>query len=106
MKIDKNNILRNICYTDLVYGRINKKLGINLTNDEIEEFIFKIINNAQKDEMVIIGKNYYISNYTENIKITINRNTTRIITADKIQKNRSINPGGRKALENKTPVDA
>ena len=105
MKVNKNNILRNICYTDLVYGRINKKLGINLTNDEIEEFIFKIINNAQKDEMEIIGKNYYISNYTENIKITINRNTTRIITADKIQNNMSINTSKKKALENKPPVE-
>ena len=84
MKIIKNNILDNICYTDLVYGRINKKLGMNLTNDEIEDFILKIIVDAQEDDFEIIGKNYYINNYTENIKLTINRNTTRIITAEKI----------------------
>lgn len=33
-----------------------------------------------------IGKNFYISNLEKNIKFTVNSNTFRIITADKIEK--------------------
>ena len=36
MNINKTEILRNICYTELVYGRINKKLNIKLSKEQIE----------------------------------------------------------------------
>ena len=85
MKIIKSEILKNICYTDLVYGRINKKLGLNHTNHEIERFIYRIIDDAHIENFKIIGKNYYIENYEENIRLTINCNTYRIITADRIK---------------------
>ena len=39
----RNEILEKICYTDLVYGRINKKLNLELSKDKIEEMIFEII---------------------------------------------------------------
>ncbi|NQX81212.1 MAG: DUF3781 domain-containing protein, partial [Flavobacteriaceae bacterium] len=39
----KNDILDEICYTDLVYGRINKKLSIEFSKDKIEEMIYTII---------------------------------------------------------------
>ncbi|MFD2577164.1 DUF3781 domain-containing protein [Haoranjiania flava] len=39
------------------------------------------INNFEK-----VGKNFYISNIKKNIKITVNSNTYRVITADKIIK--------------------
>ena len=39
----KQDILSNICYTDLVYERINKKLSLNLSRDKIEKLIFEII---------------------------------------------------------------
>ena len=32
----KEVVLKNICYTDLVYQRINKKLGISLSKTDIE----------------------------------------------------------------------
>jgi len=82
---DKETIIEKICYTELVYGRINKKLDMNLTNHEIEMFIMKAILDTQQEDFEIIGKNYYLNNYKENIRLTINRNTYRIITADKLK---------------------
>ena len=86
VKIDKDEILREICYTELVYGRINKKLRITLQNQEIERYIRKILEETPKVNYEIIGKNYYVHNFNENIRITINRNTFRIITVDRIDK--------------------
>ena len=39
----KTEILKKICYTELVYERINKKLNKQLSKSEIEELILKII---------------------------------------------------------------
>jgi len=80
----KNDILKNICYTKLVYGRINKKLKTNFSETQIEEFILNILQETEDDSISKIGKNYYISNNENGIKITINSNTFRIITVDKI----------------------
>ncbi len=66
MSINKREILKNICYTELVYGRINKKLNVRFSKKQI-------------------GKNFYISNAENNIKITINSNTFRVITVDMIR---------------------
>jgi hypothetical protein len=84
--IDKPNILNNICYTALVYGRINKKLKTNYSNSEIESFIMKILDQTQIDDFQKIGKNYYVTNIEYNIVITINSNTCRIITVDSFVK--------------------
>jgi hypothetical protein len=84
--IDKPNILNNICYTALVYGRINKKLKTNYSNSEIESFIMKILDQTQIDDFQKIGKNYYVTNIEYNIVITINSNTCRIITVDSLVK--------------------
>ncbi|MEQ9167929.1 MAG: DUF3781 domain-containing protein [Fulvivirga sp.] len=83
----KKEILEKICYTELVYGRINKKLNIELSNDKIEELIFSIINETEETEFKKTGKNIYITNNEQNIKLTINSYTNRIITADKLKKN-------------------
>jgi len=83
MKIE---ILKNICYTALVYERINKKLNTSLLKEQIEEFMFKIIEETEEKYFTKIGKNFYITNTKNNIKITINSNTFRIITVDKIKK--------------------
>ncbi len=48
MSINKIEILRNICYTELVYGRINKKLNIKFSKEQIEKFIFKILKKLKK----------------------------------------------------------
>ena len=87
MNAYKTVILDKICYTELVYGRINKKLSIELSKDEIEKLMSKIILETDDAEYQKIGKNIYVSNKERNIRLTINSHTNRIITADKLNKN-------------------
>ncbi len=84
MDIDKNVIINNICYTDLVYGRINKKLSLSLNKSEIEEFISGLLQETSEKYYSRVGKNYYVTNIGRNIRVTINANTFRIITADRL----------------------
>jgi hypothetical protein len=84
MNITKNEILKTICYTELVYGRINKKLNSNYSKSEIEEMLFRIIKETEIRFFHKTGKNIYVENSTNNIRITINSNTYRVITVDKI----------------------
>lgn len=86
MNIDQDIILQNICYTELVYGRINKKLKSDFSKVEIEANIFEVIMETPINGFERIGKNYYISNIDKNIRITINSNTFRVITVDRISK--------------------
>lgn len=86
MNRTKTEILNNICYTELVYGRINKKLNSKYSKLEIEAILFRIIKETEEIFFQRIGKNIYVNNSQNNIKITINSNTYRIITVDKIKK--------------------
>ncbi|MCG9791553.1 DUF3781 domain-containing protein [Flavobacterium algicola] len=86
MSIDKSEIIANICYTELVYSRINKKLKTNLSVFDIERKILHILEETPLSYFTKIGKNFYISNIENNIKITVNSHTYRVITADKIDK--------------------
>ena len=86
MSDHKKEILEKICYTDLVYERINKKLNIQLSKDKIEEMIFEIIKETDKSEFQKTGKNIYITHNEKNVRLTINSYTNRIITADKLDK--------------------
>ena len=86
MKNYKNVILDKLCYTELVYGRINKKLKIDLSKDKIEELITKVILETDENDFIKTGKNIYITNEKRNIMLTINSYTNRIITADKLNK--------------------
>jgi predicted nucleic acid-binding protein len=87
MYIDKSIILKNLCYTELVYDRIRKKLQIQLSKESIEEFIFILINETEQKYFSKIGKNYYILNMEHKIKITVNSSTYRIITVDILTNN-------------------
>lgn len=82
----KKTILDKLCYTELVYGRINKKLKMELSKDEIEELITMIILETDENKFIKTGKNIYITNEKRNIILTINSYTNRIITADKFDK--------------------
>ncbi len=82
--IYKSEILKYVCYTELVYGRINKKLQKNLLKSEVEKMVFKIISVTNERHFKKIGKNIYITSREHQIKITINSNTFRIITVDRI----------------------
>ena len=86
MKNIKNEILKTHCYTELVYGRINKKLEANFSKEESEALIEKILKETDSKHYKKIGKNFYITNKIQNIKITINSNTFRVITVDRINK--------------------
>jgi hypothetical protein len=86
MSFNKKEFLENICYTELVYGRINKKLDIHFTKEQIEKFTFKVLEETDENNFSKIGKNYYVVNSVYNVRITINSNTFRIITVDKLKK--------------------
>lgn len=80
----KQSIIEHLCYTDLVFKRINKKLSVNFSNDRIEIFIKETLESTDKRFFSKKGKNFYITNSEKNIRITINSNTFRVITVDKI----------------------
>jgi Tfp pilus assembly ATPase PilU len=82
----KQELLDKISYTDLVYGRINKKLETDLSNDEIQEMILEIIKETDPSDFQKTGKNVYITNTTRGVRLTINSYTSRIITADILKK--------------------
>ena len=82
----KNEILKKICYTELVYGRINKKLGLQMSKNQIEDFILKVLAETNENHFINIGKNYYVTSKEHNVRITINLNTFRIITVDSIDR--------------------
>ena len=80
----KKEILSKICYTELVYNRINKKLNLELSKQEIENLISKTLSETDESEFQKKGKNVYVTNSERNIRLTINSYTNRIITADKL----------------------
>ena len=84
MNTTKEAILKNLCYTELVYGRINKKLNTAYSEREIEQMIHRVVGETEEGFFERIGKNIYVSNRRENLKITINSRTYRVITVDRI----------------------
>jgi hypothetical protein len=80
----KNQILASLCYTELVYQRINKKLKLDYSKQQIEALVLKIIEETDTSQFYKKGKNIYIQNEENNIQLTINSFTNRIITADRL----------------------
>ncbi|CAL2076523.1 DUF3781 domain-containing protein [Tenacibaculum sp. 190524A02b] len=80
----KKEILNKICYTELVYNRINKKLSLALSKQEIEALVSTILLETDESYFVKKGKNIYITNNEKNIRLTVNSYTNRVITADKL----------------------
>jgi hypothetical protein len=85
MTDSKQQIIENLCYTELVYERINKKLSTEFSCRQIELLIDEILKKTDKKFYTKTGKNFYVINTDENIRITINSNTYRVITVDKIE---------------------
>ncbi len=83
--IAKTKILQSICYTELVYQRINKKLGYNYSKQQIELFLYQILADTPDTCFEEKGKNFYVRNIEKQIRVTINSNTFRIITVDKLK---------------------
>lgn len=86
---NKTDIANRLCYTQLVYGRIRKKLMINLDDDSIEKLLLSIIKDSQS-EIVRKGKNHYISHEASNIIVTVNSHTFRVITASKLNRSKEV----------------
>lgn len=84
MSFDTLEITNKICYTELVYGRINKKLKSNYSKPEIETMLLEILKETPENCFHQTGKNIYVSNTKSNIRITINSHTYRIITVDRL----------------------
>lgn len=84
MKDCKQKIIKNLCYTELVYGRVNKKLKTDFSKQQIELFIDKVLKDTDEKNYTKVGKNYYVTNSENNIRITINSNTYRVITVDRL----------------------
>jgi hypothetical protein len=86
MTENKLKVLENICYTELVYDKINKKLHTDLSKKQIEAFLLNILTETNDRFFIKTGKNFYVTNTENNIRITINSYTFRVITVDKIRK--------------------
>ena len=86
MKGTKADLLHNLGYTALVYGRITKKLQLKESNPTIEKIISSIIAQTPEENISKSGKNYYVLNQNKNIRITINSTTHSVITVDRILK--------------------
>jgi len=84
--MNKSEILKNICDTELVYDRINKKLNSDFSKSKIENMLLNFIRETEEASFQKIGKNFYVTNVNNNIRITINSYTFRIITVDRIIK--------------------
>jgi len=81
----KAEILKRICYTELVYERINKKLNSQFAKDEIEKMIIETLKETEESQFQKIGKDFYVTNSERNIRITVNSNTYRVITVDQLK---------------------
>ena len=80
----KDEIQSNLCYTPLVYSRVNKKLKTSMSNSEIEILIADLVSETASVDFVKRGKNIYISNRQRGIRLTVNSYTNRLITVDKL----------------------
>lgn len=85
MIVNRSEILERVCYTELVYDRIKKKLNFDISRKEMEDYIIEILKNTNADFFTKTGKNYYVMNTKVSIRSTINSNTFRVITVDKIK---------------------
>ncbi|MBE7628647.1 DUF3781 domain-containing protein [Tenacibaculum piscium] len=84
--MNKYKIVLKHCYTELVYPRINKKLGTAFSKFEIETLIQKVLEDTPLEYYEKIGKNFYVTSKKHLITITINASTFRIITVNSISK--------------------
>jgi len=83
INLEIEKIKENICYTELVYGRIRKKLKIKLLDTDIEKMIFEVISD-KNSSLTKRGKNFYVINKNLRVEVAINSNNYRVITASKV----------------------
>lgn len=71
--MEKNTIIEKVCYTDLVFERVNKKLSKTMTQNEIKFLVLAILND-NRSQFEKIGKNYeeyYKITYIKNVSVSL-----------------------------------
>jgi len=76
-----SELQRTVCYTELVYQRVNKKLKTQLTQTEIEALVDRLLADVTSS-VEKRGKNYYITNQHAQIQLVINSFNSRLITVN------------------------
>lgn len=71
---------QKVCYTPLVFERVNKKLKIDFSIAEIKSMVQNIINDSTT-EITKTGKNYYLLN--KQTELVINSYNYRLITVNR-----------------------
>lgn len=76
-------ISAKICYTPLVFERVNKKLGLNQDETATKLMVANVL--ANPDDVSRRGKNYYVRSRRYRVELTINASNYRLITVSKYQ---------------------
>lgn len=76
-------IKAHVCYTKLVYQRVNKKLAVNLTKAEVEALVIAVLDDVASS-VEKLGKNYYVTNSTQRVQLVINSFNYRLITVNRV----------------------
>jgi len=76
-----SELQKNVCYTELVYQRVNKKLKTQLTQSEIEALVDRLLADVTSS-VEKHGKNYYVTNQHMQIQLVINSFNSRLITVN------------------------
>ncbi|MCT4488640.1 DUF3781 domain-containing protein [Levilactobacillus parabrevis] len=66
-----DEIKKHICYTELVYQRVNKKLAVDLSKSEVEVLVLAILSDVTND-VEKLRKNYYVTNLPRLVQLEIN----------------------------------
>ncbi|AVK63771.1 hypothetical protein C5Z26_06470 [Lactobacillus sp. CBA3606] len=78
-----NQLKDQIYYPDLVFTRVNAKLGTHLSRQEGKQLVTTILTdtNSQSEQR---GTNYYVINFRFNVRLTVDASDFRLITMDRI----------------------
>lgn len=75
-------IKEHVCCTELVYQRVNKKLAVDLSKLEIEALVIAVLDDGATS-VEKRGKNYYVTNQSQQVQLVINLFNYRLITMNR-----------------------
>ncbi|WP_203640372.1 DUF3781 domain-containing protein [Levilactobacillus andaensis] len=76
-------IIDHVCYTELVYQRVNKKLSVDLSQAEVEGLVVLVLDDSATS-IEKRGKNYYVTNQPRQVQLVINSFNYRLITVNRV----------------------
>ena len=80
-----DQIKEHVCYTELVYQRVNKKLAVELSKAEVEALVIAVLGDGATS-VEKLGKNYYVTNPPRRVQLVINSLNYRLITVNRVAK--------------------